>query len=144
MKSLVALHFCPDYEPGVVENAVKTVLDATGGIESVVREGSRVFCKINLLVPAKPERAVSTHPEIVRAVIRAIRRVGGIPVVGDNPAIAKTVTALRKSGILAVLEEEKVEFPDLTEVVRIENPNGCLFRSFVYRSASTKKNARPA
>jgi len=106
------------------------VLDATGGLDSVVREGARVFCKVNLLVPALPERAISTHPEVVRAVIREIRRVGGVPVVGDNPGIAKTATALRKSGILAVLEEENVEAPDLSEVVRIENPNGRSFRSF--------------
>ncbi|HEY3446478.1 MAG TPA: DUF362 domain-containing protein, partial [Myxococcales bacterium] len=77
-----------------------------------------------------PEQAVSTHPEVVRAVVREIRRLGGVPLVGDNPAIAKTLTALRKSGILAVLEEEKVEVPDLGPVVRLENPQGKCFRSF--------------
>jgi uncharacterized protein (DUF362 family)/ferredoxin len=89
-----------------------------------------VFCKVNLLAPAAPERAISTHPEVVRAVVRRIRRLGGVPLVGDNPAMAKTRTALRKSGILAVLEEEEVEVPDLGPVVRIENPQAKSFRSF--------------
>ncbi|MGC4116847.1 MAG: DUF362 domain-containing protein [Myxococcales bacterium] len=130
MSPIVALQSCPAYEREAVHAAVQASLAALGGIESIVRPGARVYCKVNLLVPATPEQAISTHPEVVRAIIHEIRRAGGVPVVGDNPAIAKTVTALRKSGILAVLEEEKVEVPELAEVVRLENPEGKSFRSF--------------
>jgi uncharacterized protein (DUF362 family)/Pyruvate/2-oxoacid:ferredoxin oxidoreductase delta subunit len=130
MDPVVAVQACPTYERDAVDAAVKACLDALGGLEALVRPGARVFCKVNLLVPATPEQAVSTHPEVVRAVVRQVRRLGGVPLVGDNPAIAKTLTALRKSGILAVLEEEKVEAPDLGPLVRLENPQGRSFRSF--------------
>jgi uncharacterized protein (DUF362 family)/Pyruvate/2-oxoacid:ferredoxin oxidoreductase delta subunit len=130
MEHVVALQSCPEYERRAVEAAVKASLDALGGLDKVVRPGARVYCKVNLLVPAAPEQAVSTHPEVVRAVIHEIRRIGGVPVVGDNPAVAKTVAALRKAGILGVLEEEQVEIPDLAQVVRLENPEGRSFRSF--------------
>jgi uncharacterized protein (DUF362 family)/Pyruvate/2-oxoacid:ferredoxin oxidoreductase delta subunit len=130
MDPRVALRACPTYDREAVEAAVRTCLDALGGLESLVRPGSRVFCKVNLLVPAAPERAISTHPEVVRAVVREIRRLGGVPLVGDSPAIAATRTALRKSGILAVVEDEKVEVPDLEPVVRLENPDGRCFRHF--------------
>jgi len=49
----------------------------------------RVFCKVNLLAPAKPEQAISTHPEVVRAVVRQIRQLGGVPLVGDNPPLPR-------------------------------------------------------
>ena len=130
MGNLVAVQSCPEYERAAVEASVRASFEALGGLEKLVRPGARVFCKVNLLVPATPEQAVSTHPEVVRTVVREVRRVGAVPLVGDNPAIAKTATALRKAGILAVLEEEKVEVPDLAEVVRIENPQGKSFRSF--------------
>lgn len=130
MDAVVALQSCPDYERSAVEAAVRASLDALGGLDKLVRPGARVFCKVNLLVPATPAQAVSTHPEVVRAVVHEIRRVGGVPVVGDNPAIAKTTTALRRADILAILEEEKVEVPDLSEVVKLENPLGKSFRSF--------------
>jgi uncharacterized protein (DUF362 family) len=130
MDPVVAVEACSTYERDAVDAAVKACLHSLGGLEPLVRPGARVFCKVNLLVPAAPERAVSTHPEVVRAVVRQIRRLGGVPLVGDNPAMASTEAALRKSGILAVLGEEKVEAPDLGPVVRLENPQGKSFRSF--------------
>jgi uncharacterized protein (DUF362 family)/Pyruvate/2-oxoacid:ferredoxin oxidoreductase delta subunit len=130
MPADVALQSCPDYAPDAVDAAVGACLDALGGVEAIVRPGARVFCKVNLLAPATPGQAVCTHPEVVRAVVRRIRAAGGVPLVGDNPAMAKPIAALRKSGILAVLEAEGVEVPDLGPVVRIENPDGRAYRSF--------------
>jgi uncharacterized protein (DUF362 family) len=63
-------------------------------------------------------------------VVRQIRRHRGVPLVGDNPSLAKPRTALHSSGILALLEQEEVEVPDLGSVVRPETPYGKSFRSF--------------
>ena len=127
---IVSVQSCTSYSQDTVAAAVRQCFDDIGGLERFVPSGARVFCKVNLLVPAAPEQAVTTHPEIVRAVVREIRRVGGIPVVGDNPAVAKPRTALRKSGILAVLEEEGVEVADLSDVIVLDNPDGVVCRSF--------------
>jgi uncharacterized protein (DUF362 family) len=128
--SVVSVQSCDAYERDAIQASVRACFDALGGLESFVRPGARVFCKVNALVPARAEQAVTTHPEVVRAVIREVRRAGAVPLVGDNPAVAIPTLALRRTGILAVLEEEKVEAPDLSELFELENPEGRAFKSF--------------
>jgi uncharacterized protein (DUF362 family)/Pyruvate/2-oxoacid:ferredoxin oxidoreductase delta subunit len=128
---IVAVQACDTYDRDAVEASVRACLDAIGGLESFVRPGDRVFCKVNLLIsPARPDHAITTHPEVVRAIIHEVRRVGAVPLVSDNPALKISKTMLKNSGILPVLEEEKVEAPDLSETVEIANPAGRAFKSF--------------
>lgn len=51
-------------------------------------EGKRVLIKPNVLRPARPEEAVTTHPAILEAVVRCVeaRKPASI-VVGDNPGL---------------------------------------------------------
>jgi uncharacterized protein (DUF362 family)/Pyruvate/2-oxoacid:ferredoxin oxidoreductase delta subunit len=130
MPSTVVLQDCTSYVTETLQSSVDACFDGLGGLAQVVRPGARVFCKVNTLVPARPEAAVSTHPEVVRAAIRAIRAAGGVAVVGDNPAMTGSRTGLKRSGILPVVEEEGAEVGDLEPVVSIANPDGASFRSF--------------
>jgi len=130
LESLVALQACPDYRPEEVQRAVEALFASLGGLERFVRPGDRVFMKVNLVTPATPEEAVSTHPEVVRAVARAVKRVGGVPLVGDNPAIANRATALKRSGIAAVAEQEGLEVPDLAPTATLECPESKAFHHF--------------
>lgn len=128
---IVAVQACDSYDRDAVAASVRACFNAIGGLESFVRPGNRVFCKVNLLIsPARPDHAITTHPEVVRAVIHEVRRVGAVPLVSDNPALQISKTMLRRAGILPVLEEEKVEAPDLSETVEIANPGGRAFKSF--------------
>jgi uncharacterized protein (DUF362 family)/Pyruvate/2-oxoacid:ferredoxin oxidoreductase delta subunit len=107
MKTSVALIRCRDYS--AVDLAVEQAIDALGGWQKFVRPGQTVLIKPNLLTRAAPEKAKTTHPEVVRAVIRAVRAQGSNPVVGDSPA---SVVSLEKvweeTGIGAVCAAEGV------------------------------------
>jgi len=131
----VALAHCPDYSPAQVQRAVADLFTGLGGLERFVRPGARVFCKVNLLIPARPEQAITTHPEVVRAVVREVKRVGGVPVVGDNPALAVQGAALRLSGIAAVLAEEGVATASLGPTTHLAYPEGAVFKSFALSQA---------
>src|SRR3990172_10346929 len=48
--------------------------------------GKRVLIKPNMVVALPGDSGKITHPEVVRAVVRAVRARGGHPMVGDNPA----------------------------------------------------------
>jgi uncharacterized protein (DUF362 family) len=37
------------------------------------------------LSPKEPSKAVTTHPEIVRVVIKLVKEAGAVPIVGDSP-----------------------------------------------------------
>jgi uncharacterized protein (DUF362 family)/ferredoxin len=66
--------------------------------------GRRVLVKPNCLMAAAPERAVTTHPSLVRALVRALRRRGAAVTVGDNPG-ARAYGAARASFAAAGLLE---------------------------------------
>ena len=111
MKSTVIIRKCDSYEPAAVQDAVAAAVEAAGGIGSIVKPGDRVLLKINLLNAAKPERAVVTHPEVVRAMIRLVKSAGGEVVVGDAPGLdlpGHGKKVLRTSGAAQVCEEEGV------------------------------------
>jgi uncharacterized protein (DUF362 family)/ferredoxin len=131
----VSLAECQTYDQPEIAKALDAALLPLGGMAAFVRPGSRVLLKVNLLSRAVPERAVTTHPEVVRAVIRAVRAAGGVPTVGDSPGGPNTPGGVRgiwtDSGIGAVCAEEGVElvlFDD--DPVRFDNPEGELFASF--------------
>lgn len=84
-KETVALVQCADYDRLAVEAAVDRIFDSCGGIESIVRPGQRVLIKVNLLMKRKPEQATTTHPEVARAIVRAVQCAGGVPVLADSP-----------------------------------------------------------
>jgi uncharacterized protein (DUF362 family)/Pyruvate/2-oxoacid:ferredoxin oxidoreductase delta subunit len=128
--SLVSCRSCGSYEPEELERVLALSFMDLGGAAQFIQPGMRVFCKVNLLLPALPERAVTTHPEFLRAVIRLVRAQGGIPIVGDNPAMPPMNAALRRSGIADVLEEERVEAADMRPTVRFGSDRALRYRGF--------------
>jgi uncharacterized protein (DUF362 family) len=73
-RSRVSLARLTSYAPAAVAEAVSAVLAPLGGMGAFVRPGMRVVLKPNLLLPSAPERAICTHPEILRAVARLAHR----------------------------------------------------------------------
>jgi uncharacterized protein (DUF362 family)/Pyruvate/2-oxoacid:ferredoxin oxidoreductase delta subunit len=49
--------------------------------------GKKVVVKPNILGPYRPEKAVTTHPSLVRAVVRRLSSLGAKVIVGDNPGV---------------------------------------------------------
>jgi len=131
----VSLASCPDYERDSVAASLDAVLAPLGTMSAFVRPGQRVLLKVNLLSRAIPERAVTTHPEVVRALIRSVRAVGGDPFVGDSPGGPNTPAGVKRlwsdTGIAAVCAEEDVELVLFDDAcVRVPAPGGVLYSSF--------------
>lgn len=135
-RPLVALASCRHYDPAEVSSALAEALSHLGGMAAFVTPGARVFVKVNLLKKASPERAVTTHPELVRAVVRAAWQAGAADVaVGDSPGGMTTTGMFRslceEAGLRRVCAEEGARLALLdTDVVRVANPRGKLFTAF--------------
>ena len=124
----VALARCAGYSAGV-ESAVAGLLKALGGIERFVARGQSVLIKPNLLTDRKPEDAVTTHPEVVRALIRIVRRAGASPSVGDSPASARKLERVwETTGFKALCREENVPLVNLEKAgSSVFSSDGCTF-----------------
>lgn len=85
MRSKVAVVGCGSYEPDDVRRAVRTALDLVGGLTGIVSSGQNVLLKPNLLSAKGPERAITTHPEVLAPLTEAVKEAGGRPSIGDSP-----------------------------------------------------------
>ncbi|MDT8391158.1 MAG: DUF362 domain-containing protein [Lentisphaeria bacterium] len=101
----VAIVQQPDYS-GTVLTAVKKAIDLAGGLSGIISPGDTVLIKPNLLSPRPPEEAVTTHPEVVRAVVECVREAGAKRVwIGDSCAGAHSDEILwNKTGMRQVAE----------------------------------------
>jgi len=120
MKARVCLQAVPSYERAQIEQGLEAVLDPLGGMAAYVTVGQRVLIKPNMLAGKSPEKAVTTHPEVVRAVIRQVQRVGGVAVVGDSPGVGSPLQVAKRCGILDIVEETGAEFAPFSESERLK------------------------
>ncbi len=81
----VALVACSEYTREAADAAVKETFDLLGGIERFVQPNTTVVIKANLLDRIKPEKAATTHPEIVAAVARCVIAQGAKCIIADSP-----------------------------------------------------------
>lgn len=117
----VSIVKCADYDRERTFSAVQKAVDLLGGMREFVRPGERVLIKPNLLKAKPPEAAVTTHPEIVRAVIRLVHEAGGKAMVGDSPGMGDLRKVCDKAGILAVVNEEGAALAEMDDVVQVKN-----------------------
>lgn len=124
----VVLEKTSDYSRTEIRNALIRLLAPLGGMGAFVQPGERVLLKPNLLSAKAPEAAVTTNPEVVRAVIEMVREAGGIPFVGDSPGIGSLQRVAEKCGISRILAETGTELVEFTESVQVTGSG--LFKRF--------------
>ncbi len=107
---------------------LQSLLSPLGGIKKFVKRDERTLIKVNLLNASTPEKAVITHPQLIKAVIKEVRKAGGIPYIGDSPSGQFTKRRLdkvyEKSGLLDLAKELDVELNYNTNSTKMNIPNG--------------------
>ncbi len=129
-KARVSITRCGGYDPSRTLHAVEKAVDELGGIDRFVRRSDRVLIKPNLLVGRAVERHVTTHPDVVGAVVRLVKKAGGKPFIGDSPAIGSAERVAAKCGIMDVAKKENVGVVNFTQPKEIENPADFRFKRF--------------
>ena len=108
MNPIVSCHSCPEYDIDKILPLLEDIYTQTQGPELA---GKTVLLKPNLLFDEDPNKAVTTHPVFLEAVIRFLqsRNVGKI-FVGDAPAMHTASFKPRKSGITEVCDKTGAEW----------------------------------
>jgi len=115
----VSIERCPNYEPERVKSALIRLLEPLGGMDAFVTPGERVLLKPNMLSAKDPEKAVTTHPAVLRAAIDLVKRAGGIPLVGDSPGIGDFRKVAARTGLLQVCEETGAALAEFSDAVEV-------------------------
>lgn len=129
MKIPVSLQRCTSYEPGMVREALKNTLEPLGGMSAFVSPGQRVLLKPNLLMGKAPEAAVTTHPEIVKAVALEVMDAGAKVYLGDSQAVGSFASILKKTGIGNVMDDLGIQGVPFRTPKVFSLPEGGVYRS---------------
>jgi len=85
MKFKVGCARCYQYKPDKVQKALAEAIERAGGVPELKEQ---IIVKPNVLAPRHPEDAVTTHPEVVKGLIKVISNALGDNkkfIVADNP-----------------------------------------------------------
>jgi uncharacterized protein (DUF362 family)/Pyruvate/2-oxoacid:ferredoxin oxidoreductase delta subunit len=124
----VCIEKLDSYDRAQVKAALISLLAPLGGMERFVKPGERVLIKPNLLAGKPVAAAVTTHPEVVRAVIELVQQAGGIALVGDSPGVGSGRKVAERCGVLEVVAETGAEFIPFEEALPIAGTG--TFRQF--------------
>lgn len=129
----VALFPCPSYEPGVLDEAISAAADYAGFPDI---EGKRILVKPNLLKAASAEKAVTTHPEFVAAVIRFLWKKGASRIfAGDSPGHQSGAAAAKTAGVYEAAIRNGAVWVDFLPGAARPAPKAKLVKSFTLASA---------
>lgn len=107
-----------EYNYTVLRRLISGIIDNACPVP--IEKGMRVLIKPNLLIPAKPESAVITHPLVVKAVAEYILEKGGEVTVSDSPAVGLFGKILKDGGYRKAFEGLDVEFREFRESVKTD------------------------
>ncbi len=100
--------------------AVREVLNGCGGLEKIIKKGARVLIKPNMLAPEPVEKAVTTHPAVIKAVIEAVQEAGGVVFVGDSPMEGPLAHVAEVSGIMDAVRETGASLMEMEKNIDVE------------------------
>lgn len=114
MGSKISIVKCNSYNPSLVFQATKRAIDLIGGISSFIKPHSKVLVKPNLLLAKEPEFGVTTHPEVVRAIVKILKEINCSIYLGDGPSvwgnqIENVDEVYEKTGMRKVAKEESID-----------------------------------
>jgi uncharacterized protein (DUF362 family)/NAD-dependent dihydropyrimidine dehydrogenase PreA subunit len=107
-----------EYDYSTLKPLIFELMDSIAG--DLIQKGSRVVIKPNLLLPATLDRAITTHPLIVKAAAEYVIDKGVRPQISDSPAIGSFENILKVSGIADALEGLDVEYKEFKEFIPVD------------------------
>lgn len=128
MPSVVSVRKCDDYKKASIKDCIGKILEDLGDISEFVKPDDRVLLKPNLLMSAKPEKAIVTHPLVVEAIAEMVIAAGGKPWIGDSPPVGKLNRVLSKSGYSEFMDRLGIESAPFLEKRTVEYQDGRLYK----------------
>lgn len=136
VESKVYIVKCKEYEEEEVYRKVLKIVQEVSDLENLVKN-KKVLIKPNLLAKASPERGITTHPSVVLAVCKIVRKFGAKKIlIGDSPAqgINNPPRTLNKiyevTGMKYVAEKTGAELVSFEDYKDIKNEKLKIIKSF--------------
>ena len=132
MNKTVSVLRCEEYNTDLIQNKLREAWELAGGKDVLDVSGKTVLLKPNVLMDYKPEKAVTTHPEFLRAAIRLMKELGASEIIaGDSPGFQKPGFRAKKAMLGTVCDQENIRWYDFSsKTVVIKCPDGKMVNQF--------------
>lgn len=138
--SRVAVLRCTDYSEENVYRTMKAGIDLLGGIGRFVGPEENILVKPNFLHSSDESRAVTTHPSVIKAMLRLLNESGyGNVRFGDSPAMGSCRSAAAALGLEDGIYGASIA--DMSEAVDVPFHEGTTARHFRFAREVTEADA---
>jgi uncharacterized protein (DUF362 family)/NAD-dependent dihydropyrimidine dehydrogenase PreA subunit len=128
--SKVVLVRCENYMAENVQAAIGKGLDLLGGVHQFAAKGEKIVLKPNILSGESPDKNISPHPEVFRAIAKAFKETGAHLSFGDSPGFGSAEANAKRGGFMQAAEEEGVTWADFTNARELPFPDGRVLKKF--------------
>ncbi len=139
----ISIASCADYSEIEVNRALDEALSAVGGLDWV-KEGMTVAIKANLVMFLKPERAATTHPSLLCALVKKLRERGAEVILGDSPGglyNAAYVGRVYAATGMHLVEQAGAKLNDDYSQTTVQVPEAKIAKSLTYTAYLDKADA---
>ena len=146
-KIRVSVVKCSSYDPEILDPALERCLGALNCFRDIIKPGKKILLKPNLLSPNSPEKAITTHPLFVEAVIKKIVQITGQPeniTLADScvPILPYTENGLKKlyeaTGMINLPKRTGIILNYNNKVTSVSYPDGISIKQFDTLSAAVE------
>ena len=126
--AVISLQKCTQYDNKLLKDKIIAGLkqidfDLTG------LKDKRVCLKPNLLMPSSPERAVTTHPELFRAVAEIVHDYTRSIIIIESPNFFPLKSTIKKTGLAPIVNDLEIEVADITVTKALQFPLAHRYKS---------------
>ena len=129
-KSRVALARCEDYGEARVYAAAKEAIGLLGGMARFVQPSEKILMKPNVLIGSSPEKYVTTHPAVLKAVARLLQEAGAEVSYGDSPAFGGCEFNMKRAGLKQAGDELGLTVADFDKGREVSHKTALLNKRF--------------
>ncbi len=108
----VVLVNCESYDYDQVKGSVQKGINLLGGPSAFAKPGEKILLKPNWVVAVPPEKCVTTHPAVFRAVCEVFNDTGVNLTYGDSPSYQSPEVAAQKTGFAEVAAKLGIPMAD--------------------------------
>jgi len=130
-KSTVVLIGCDTYDDEQVYEAVKAGIGLLGGISHFIKPGERIVIKPNVLFGTNPQKCVSTHPSLLKAVGRMLLEANTSVYYGDSSGFGKCEANMKKAKLKHIADELGIRLADFDKGKDVTHREALLIKRFV-------------
>lgn len=139
--SKVALIKCDNYDYNKVKTAVKKGIELIGGIDKIANKNEKILLKPNLLMGFAPEKCVTTHPAVFKAVAEIFKSYFPNVSYGDSPGFGSPSKASQKAGLAKAADELNIKLADFNNGKEVFFENGCQNKKFFIANGVLENDA---